>query len=285
MTRSTAEIKLEITNDYISKPEVIAQYGLVPGLTFEEQFSEVSVENIMFDTLAFQISTHEKIVSKNAENSRPQNLPNTIEWLLNFHDGLPLVWNDGEFKYDLTNVVDADVRKIISQCAILESNDGTLVIKVARKVGASLEPLLADQLGRLQAYAKDKKVPGVELQFINKEADQLKAKLKVFVDPQMIDLTTGRQLNVSETIYPVKDAINEYLTKLEFNGAFVTNFFTRAIEDKDGINLVNVEAIQWKFDALDFADLKNYQVPESGHYKLLDANLEIIYEPYVLVNH
>lgn len=285
MTRTTSEIKLQITTNYITNPDIIASYGLIPGQTFEQQFSIVSLENIIFSIIAFSIWLHEQIVSKNAENSRPQNLPNIIDWLLNFHDGLPLVWKDGQFAYDLTNVQDAAARKIISQCAILESNDGTLVIKVARKVGASLEPLFPDQLLRLQAYSKDKKVPGVELIFINKEADQLKAKLKVFVDPQMIDLTTGKQLNVTETIYPVKDAINEYLTKLEFNGAFVTNFFTRAIEDKEGINLVVPEVMQWAFDALDFTDLKNYQVPESGHYKLLDANLEIIYEPYVLVTH
>ncbi len=284
MARSFKDIKLEITSQFVSDVAIIDQYELVPGQTFEEQFSVVSLENIIFSIIAFALFFHESIVSKNAANSRPQNLPNFIESILDFRDGLDLKWKDGQFQYDYAGVSDAADRKIIARCAVLESVDGELVIKVARMVAGALEPLTPEQLVRLDFYIKQKKVPGVQIRLINEAADLIKTRLNVYVDPLMIDLDNGRQLNTTEVIYPVKDAINDYLGKLEFNGAFVTNFFTRAIEDKEGINLVEVELMQWSFDAIPFEDFTRSKIAESGYFKINNVDLELNYLPYVLVN-
>lgn len=273
-----------MTSNFINRPEVIEMYDLIPGQTFEQQFSVASIESILFDIVAFFIFFHEQIVAKNAENLRPQNLPNFIAAVLNFHDGLDLKWKDGQFQYDLTGVPDAEERKIIDRCAVLESADGELVVKVATDNAGALEPVTSEQLERLSFYLQQKKVPGVSIRLINKEADLIKTTLRVYVDPLMIDLATGKQLNTSEEIYPVKEAIKEYLANLEFNGAFVTNFFTRAIEDKGGINLVAVDSMQWSFDAYPFMDFTDFKVPESGYFKINEENLTITYLSYVLVN-
>lgn len=280
MARTYIDIKLEITTAFIADETVKLLYGLLDGQTFEQQFSVVSMENIIFSIIAFSIFVHEQIVSKNAENSRPQNLPNFIATVLNYHDGLDLKWKDGQFQYDLTTVEDAEERKIISRCAVLESDDGELVVKVT----GDDAPLTEEQAERLAFYLKKLKVPGVRIRLINKEADLIKTIIRVYVDPLMIDLDTGKQLNTSEEFYPAKDAVNEYLTNLEFNGAFVTNFFTRAIEDKNGINLVEVDLMQWQYDEYAFMDFAGWKVPESGWFKINEENITIQYLPYVLVN-
>ncbi|MGV9003948.1 hypothetical protein [Flavobacterium sp.] len=284
MARTKTQIREEIKTSFITNEALIGLYNLVPGQTFDEQFSTAAIEMIWLEQFVDMIFNHEQIVSANAANSRPQNLPNFIATVYNFHDGLPLVWKDGQFMYDLTNVVDADDRKIIDRVAVLESEDGELVVKVAHDTPGVLEPLAIDEAERLLFYLNQMKVPGVRIRLINQEADLLKASLNIYVDPLQIDLATGQQLNTSDTIYPVKAAINDYLSRLEFNGAFVINFFERAIEAKDGVELCEVLSIEHKYAAFPFTAFNTFKVPQAGYFKIEDANLTINYLPYVLVN-
>ena len=284
MARNKSEIREEIKSSFIANPALIELYDLTPGQTFEEQFSIASVENIWLEQFVDMIYNHELIVSANAANSRPQNLPNFIATVYNFHDGLPLVWMDGQFTYDLSEVENPEERKIVNRCAVLESEDGELVVKVAKINSDELEPLAEPEAERLLFYLNQMKVPGVRIRLINELADLLKVTLNVYVDPLQIDLNTGRRLNITEDIFPVKAAIKSYLTELEFNGAFVTNFFERAIQNEPGINLAVIELLQHKFAAFDFADFTAFKVPQSGYFKINEENLIINYLPYVLVN-
>ena len=284
MTRTKAEIREIIKANFVADPGMIVLYDLIPGQTFDEQFSTASLEMIMLENMVNALFEHEQIVSSNAANSRPQNLPNFIQTVLNFHDGLPLVWLDGQFQYDLSDVANPEELKVVSRCAVLESEDGELVVKVANDNNGELQPLTNAQATRLLFYLKQMKVPGVKVRLINEEADLIKTNLSVYVDPLLIDLTTGRQLNIAEEIYPVKDAIKEYLNFLEFNGAFVQNFFEATIQKKDGVNLVTVDLLQWKYAGFDFVDFVNFKVPQAGYFKIEDVDLTITYLPYVLVN-
>lgn len=282
--RTRAQIVEQQKSSFVNNPYLIALYGLIPGQTFDQQFSTASVEMIWIEQLSEMIYVHEQIVSANAANSRPQNLPNFIATIYNFHDGLPLAWLNGQFDYDLTEVANPEELKIVDRCAVLESEDGELVVKVATETGGELEPLTTEQAQRLLFYLNQMKVPGVRIRLINEQADLLKATLNVYVDPLQIDLNTGQALTSEEEQFPVKDAIKDYLSKLEFNGAFVTNFFTRAIEDKPGINLVQIETIQHRFGGFDFSPFDTFKVPQSGYFKINEVDLTINYLPYVLVN-
>lgn len=246
--------------------------------------SKVAIWRLWVWIFSFAIWVHEQIVTKNAINSRPQNLPNFRQSILNFRDGLNLVWKDGAFEYDLTVVADAEERLIIDRCAVLESNDGELVVKVATDNNGLLEPITEPQKTRLLDYIRQIKVPGVRIRLINEAADKLKIDLTVYVDPLIIDLVDGKLLNTSETVYPVKDAINEYLANLEFNGAFVNDFFRSTIKSAEGIKLSVINSIQWKYASFPFVSFNEFKVPESGYFKIEETDLTINYLPYVLVN-
>jgi hypothetical protein len=230
---------------------------------------------------AYAIWLHEQIVSKNAENSRPHTIRWYREQCLNFLDGLPLVWKDGQFKYDLTNVTDAPERKIIDRCAVLESNNGELVIKIATSTGGALSPITADQLLRFKAYVQQIKDGGNRMRFVNTTGDVLKIDLTVYVNPLMIDLATGRQLNAVGDVFPVKDAINRYLENLEFNGAFYKTFLIDAVQKAEGVKLPIVNILQSKFSVFDFVNIVEWKVPESGYFTIADADLTINYLAYV----
>lgn len=284
MAQTKAQLREQIKANFIANTALIELYDLVPGQTFDEHFSTASIEMIWLEQYVDMIYNHELIVAANAANSRPQNLPNFIETVLNFHDGLPLVWIDGQFGYNLSVVENPDERKIVDRCAVLESDDGELVVKVATSVNDELVPLQVDEAERLLFYLDDLKVPGVRIRLINQEADLLKVTLNVYVDPLVIDLATGQQRNLTEEVYPVQVAIKEYLNNLEFNGAFVTNYFERAVEDKPGINLCEVVDLMHKYADFPFVDFTTFKVPQSGYFKIQDADLTINYLPYVLVN-
>lgn len=280
--RTVADIKLELTTAFISNSTIINLYGLIAGQTFEQQFSIVSLENILFDVFSYCLWTHEKIVSKNAENSRPHTIRWYREQCLNFLDGLPLVWKDGFFQYDLTSVIDVETRKIIDRCAILESQNGELVIKVATDNAGVLQPLTASQLVRFKAYLQQIKDAGNRLRFINQSADLLKITLTVHVDPLIIDLTTGQLLSSSAAVFPVKDAIDKYLANLEFNGAFVREFFRDELQRAEGVKLPIINDLKSQFGGFAFVAIDQMKVPEAGYFAVNPADLTINYEAYVL---
>ncbi len=242
--------------------------------------SKVAIWRLWVWIFAYTIWAHEKIVSKNAENSRPHTIRWYREMCLNFLDGLPLVWKDGQFKYDLTNVTDADVRQIIDRCAILESNNGELVIKIATDIGGVLQPLTAPQLIRFKGYLQQIKDAGNRLRFINQPPDLLKINLTVKVDPLIIDLQTGQLLSSTTLVFPVKNAIDKYLANLEFNGAFVREFFRDELQRAEGVKLPIINDLKSQFAGFPFVPIAESKVPEAGYFAINNTDLTIVYEPF-----
>lgn len=238
--------------------------------------SKVAIWRLWVWIIAFAIWLHEQIVSKNAANSRPQNLPNYRTMVLSYIDGVPLIHDGSAFVFDTTGVTDVDDRKIIKRCAVLENNRG-IVVKIATEVGGVLQPVSNEQATRIITYLNQQTQPGVPVRLINQPADDLKLNLTVYVDPLVIDLATGKQLNVSGDVYPVKDAIQNYLKNLEFNGGFVKNYFNNTIEDAPGVKLATIISLEWKYASLPFSDLGIYKIPNAGHFKIDDSNLTINY--------
>jgi hypothetical protein len=288
MARDRKTIKKELTDAFIADPIVIATYGLTVGLSFEEQFSLTSIENVWFDNMSFGIHNHELIVSENALNSRPHNQSWYKSKCLNYRDGLELVWiltddkGNGYFDYDLTGILDAEERKIIDRVAVLESLDGELVIKVATDNAGTIEPLSAPQLTRFANYLSLIKDAGNRIRIINQPADLLKMTLNVYVDVSIIDLSNGKLLNVTEDVYPVEDAIKNYLENLEFNGGFVKEFFKNELKKAKGVKLPLIELAEWKYATFYWAEFGEWKVPEAGYFKIEPADLTINYLAYGL---
>ncbi len=240
--------------------------------------SKVAVWRFWVWIFSFAIWVHEQIVSKNAENSRPHTIRWYREQCLNFLDGLALTWLNGQFQYDLTNVTDADVRKIIDRCALLESNNGELVIKIATDNNGSIEPVTPQQLVRFKAYLMQIKDAGNRIRVINQSADLLKIGLTVYVDPLVIDLQTGKLLSTPNPIYPVKEAINNYLEKLEFNGAFVRTFFQDELQKATGVILPKIDVLESQYLGFAFIPIVDWTIPQAGYFKSNDVDLTIIYK-------
>lgn len=280
MARSINDIQTEI----LTAKNQASTLNALQVLTNSEQTlsnadsaSKVSIWRLWVWIFAYALSIHERIVEKNAENSRPHTIRWYREQCTSFLDGLPLTWLDGQFQYDLTNVIDVDIRKIIDRCAVLESNNGELVIKIATDNNGVIEPVTPQQFVRFKTYIQQIKDAGNRIRIINSPPDNLKIDLTVFVDPLIIDLQTGQLLNTAETIYPVKDAIKNYLANLEFNGAFVREYFRDSLQDAKGVKLPIINELQSQFLGFPFADFGDWIIPNAGYFKIEDADLTINY--------
>ena len=52
MARTIDQIKESITSEYLAQREVQIKYGITPGTKWEDAFSKVSIENIIFYVVA-----------------------------------------------------------------------------------------------------------------------------------------------------------------------------------------------------------------------------------------
>ena len=282
MARSLTEIQQSILNAKAQASTLNALQVLTTAeqnLSAANSTSKVAIWRLWVWIISYVIYIHEQIIEKFAENSRPH----TINWYknqcLNFLDGLPLMWLNEQFQYDLTNVIDADVRKIIDRCAILESNSGELVLKLATNNNGNVEPLTNAQLLRFTYYINQIKDAGNRIRILNQEADQLKIGLTVYVDPLIIDLQTGALLSGAPGVFPVKKAIDNYLEKLEFNGAFVRTFFQDELQKAPGVVLPKVDVLESQYLGFAFVPIVDWAIPEAGYFKVNPADLTITYLP------
>ena len=61
MARTIEEIKADMTANFIKQRAVISAYGLDGKKTFDQQFSRVSIESILFYVFAAALWTLEKL--------------------------------------------------------------------------------------------------------------------------------------------------------------------------------------------------------------------------------
>jgi len=287
MARTINEIQETILNAKNAATELAPLAVLTTGeqaLANANSTSKVAVWRLWVWIMAYCLNIHEKIVEANAEKSRPH----TIRWYraacLNFLDGLPLKWIDGQFQYDLSSVADVETRRIIDRCALLESNNGELVIKIATNLNGNLQPITAAQLVRFKTYLNQIKDAGNRLRIINNPADQLKIKLTVYVDASIIDLQTGQLLNTTTPVFPVQDAVTSYLENLEFNGAFVREYFRDSLQKATGVKLPIITELKSQSAGFPFQDIAEWTIANSGYFKINPTDLTIIYQANELGN-
>ncbi|MEG2792053.1 MAG: hypothetical protein RSA98_10785, partial [Odoribacter sp.] len=86
MARTIAEIKKEMTEVFIGNETIMALYGLNPEKNFEDQFSKVSLESILFYVVATCIWTLEKLFDRHRQEVTElinELKPHSLRWYAN----------------------------------------------------------------------------------------------------------------------------------------------------------------------------------------------------------
>ncbi len=275
---SIAEIKKELTNAFISDPEVKTKYGLVEGKTFEDQFSKVSLESIFFYAFAVCVWTLRMLFDKHksdVETELDNRLTGRPNWyrdkVLKFQYPNRNVIYDTD-RYDNTGLSDADIEalQVVKYC-VTEPKAARLLIKVAKGAPGNRQVLADDELLGLMAYMENHvNYAGVALSFVNQQADRFFCKVICYYNPML--------LNPADK--PVEKAIKSYVSNLEFNSEYSNMALTDYLQAIPGVKIPHLSEVktQRADNTPEACVIRTF--PESGYFKVeKDSDVQVTYIP------
>ncbi len=270
MARTITVIKKEITDLFIQNETVIGLYGLDTSKNFEDQFSKVSVESILFFVVASAIWTleilfdrHKAEVTALIDTSKPHRLLWYVQKTKAFQFGHALV-TDSDV-YDNTGVTDETIaaEQVVKYSAAVEQS-GRIVIKVAGNGLNGREPLTAEQEAALTAYLKEIKDAGVQVELINQAANAFTATIDIYYDPMILSASLG---SLADGGNPVLEAINDFIANLPFNGEYRNSALIDRLQSVPGVIIPELH-----LSAIDGAQVMAKATPAAGYMKIYNES-------------
>ena len=284
MARTIEEIKADMTANFIKQRAVISAYGLDGKKTFDQQFSRVSIESILFYVFATAVWTLEKLFdlhTSEVEERIEQLEPHTLRWYVNktkaFMYGHKLV-ADTDY-YDTSNVsaTDIEAAKVVKYAVASESNT-VVYIKVAGEKDGKPSLLTDSQIAALNSYINTIKDAGVSVQIRNEQADLMRIKLEVYYDPTLL---SADGVLLSSNSRPVEETVKSVIANLPFNGVYRNTDLLAALQALPGVEVVDIIEVKVKSsNAETWTDVVGYNRPYSGYYAINDGDLVVEYNKF-----
>lgn len=282
MARTIEDIKKDMTDSFIENQTVISAYGLTAGKTFDEQFSRVSIESILFYVFAVALWSLEKLFDLHVSevDSRIEQLePHTLRWYVNktkaFLYGHKLV-ADSDY-YDTSNLSEAEIEedRVVKYAVASESNT-VVYIKVAGEKKGKPWPLTDSQIAALNSYINTIKDAGVSVQLRNEQADLMRISLVVYYDPTLL---SADGVSLADGSTPVDDTVKSVITNLPFNGIYRNTDLLAALQALSGVEVVDISKVEAKpRNADSFTEVVGFNRPYSGYFEI--ESLDVTYIQY-----
>jgi len=278
MAQLISEIKKQMTDVFIAQPAVITMYELDTNKTFEEQFSKVSLESMLFYCVSVGIWVLQKlfdVLRIEIGTELDARMPHTVKWYqekvrrFQFPDRALITDSD---KYDNSGLSEDDIAEleVVKFCAV-EDRLSELRIKVAKGVAGSREVLAPNEVLGLQYYLSEIKDAGVKVVVVNQQADKITAQIDVYFNPLL--LTPGDN--------PVLEAFKNHVQNLDFNGEIQMNRIEDSLQAVKGVVLIHLKNVYVQRAANLPELLEVRAVAESGYYVVEnDDQVNINYIPY-----
>lgn len=185
----------------------------------------------------------------------------TIPWYrvvsLEYQHGDSLVFVDNMFQYspiDLTN-------RIIQKAAA-EQIPGTVIVKVAKAGGI---PLTTIENTAFSAYIDSISPPGINTTIISQIPDEMKIAADVYYDPLV--LAADGSLLSDASVFPVEDAITNYIDNIDFNGELIITNLQDAMQLAEGVDNPVINTVETKYGAVPYAIVNVSVEAFSGHFQ------------------
>ena len=291
MARSISDIKNGMTAAFAKERAVVTAYGLDTRKTFDQQFSSVSIENVLFYVFACAVWAVEVLFDKHAAevDSRIEQLePHTLRWYVNkvkaFMYGYRLLEDTDRYDTSSMSETDIDTAQVVKY-AVATEDETTVYIKVAGRTDDGKPCLLnKSQFAALKHYVNEIKDAGVSVQLRNEEADLIRINLKVYYDPTLIN----ERGELPDGSKPVDEAVRSVITNLPFNGIYRNTDLLEAIKAIPAVVVVDINSasggVQAKArNASNYTTVVGYNRPYSGYYEIVGGTANVIYEEYKAV--
>lgn len=281
-----ADIKKLMTDPYITNEMVKQLYGLKDGLTFEDQFSAVSLENIIFDDVATTLWVNQQLFEQHKIDISAilnEQMSGTAHWYAwkakQFQFGQELVFETDY--YDNTGLSSEQIssRQVVKYAAAVESLDKSILyLKIATESNGNRQPLSAAQLTAFKNYLNAYQYAGVRIVVINDQPDHMKLTIDIYYDPRVLD-EAGKRLDGNANT-PVQDAIRNYLKNLPFNGMYTNQALVDTLQVLDGVDVAEIKFAASRYGAYtQFTEINAREIAHAGYYQISDANLILNFIP------
>lgn len=272
MARTTAEIKLEITTSFMNNGILSSLYNFQIGALFQDTFSNVAIESILFDIVAFAIYTvenlfdiHKSEIDDKLENQK-SGRPSWYKYMaLKFQYGFSLATDKDYFENGNATPEQIEASKIVKYAAVTQP-PGRLVIKIAGEINNKLAPISASGLASFIEYVEEFKWAGVDVDVVNFLPDRLYLSIQIERDALILDENGMSILNGN---YPVNDAILEYMKELPFDGQLALAHLTDKLQQVPGVKIPTIVSAQSSW--ID-AQLGGYAQPQPINIKTIPVS-------------
>lgn len=272
-----------MTEAFGANEDVVKAYGLTPGKTYDEQFSKVSIESLLFWSFSAGIAKleaiyddHRREVSELIAGSEPH----TLFWYSNraksYLHGFSLKPYSDEF--DTAGASDDDLAKAhIVRYAVASEYQDTVYLKVAGVDETGAPVVLSESvLSGIRSYIAQIKDAGVAVRVISAPGDDLDLSLEIYMQPSLL-LDSGLPSQDRQT--EIRKVVERNTTSLPFDGVFRPSDLVVALSQVSGVeSSVVTSASSSASGEDDWKEFTGFHRPSSGYYKI--RSLSIAYRPY-----
>lgn len=268
MARSINEIKKTMTDAFMADADIREKYGLPADATFDESFSSVSLENILFyivaaccHVLEVFFDTHKSEVDAKISRAVVASVPWYHKLALQFQYGDSLVFDDTtqQFVYAAQ-----DSKKQVVKYVAVRDRGTSIQMLVAGEKDSRPEPLSDDVLTAFKNYMNRVKIAGVVLAIRSLPSDTVSISATIYVDPLSIDRNGTR---ISDGSKPVETAIENYLKSILYGGTFNKTKLVDAIQGVEGVTDVELFSCSYSTDGKSFKVISgNNYTAEGGSF-------------------
>ncbi len=194
--------------------------------------------------------------------------PHTLQWYVTktkqFQFGVTLPPETDSYAATTTDPAVA----IIQYAAAVELSN-LVRIKAATLSGGVLAPISSVQLNALTGYLNRIKDAGVRLQVTSNNPDMLRLILNIYYNPLVLN-AAGERLD-GTSLTPIKDAVNNFLANLPFNGLFVLNNLVAALQGIEGVVIGEIVAAAATYASVPYTPVTVEYTPDAGYMVLDEA--------------
>ncbi len=212
-----------------------------------------------------------------SKRSRFGTLPWYVDKSFAFQYGDSLTYQNNEWQYASITAINQIIKR-----AAAEENGNVVNLKVAQLVANLPVKLSIPQKAAFDAYVAKIKPAGITVNIISDDADEARFYLKVNYNALLLD-STG-QLITSPGTYPVTEAIDAYLSNLNynFNGTVELSEFIDKVQAATGVVSAYILQASARYGSNPFVIFTERYKANAGHMVVDPTNplsTTITYQP------
>ena len=279
MARSIAEIKQTMTNAFMADATVRERYGLSENDTFDDSFSAVSIENILFYIVAACSHVLEVLFDQfkaDVDDKISRAVVASVPWYYKiakeFQYGDALIFNEATLQYGYEQV--SEKKRIVKYVAV---RDRGISVEILASAEAGGQPAILsdDVLTAFKQYLNRVKIAGVILSVRSLPADNISITATIRIDPLVIDRTGTR---IEDGSFVVENAVNAYLRNIIYGGTFNKTKLVDAIQNVEGVLDVELHECKYSTDGMTYNDINgNNYTAVSGSFSPVNLRNALVY--------